>query len=161
MAFAHAIASVELDGRPWHYFDECFVFLPQKRETYTISVTYGNPETPHLVATFAKVTETTWTDGVFGFSCDWNEWSEGAPETFRYHAAVKLEGRKLLEIQNAETVRTIPLFRSIAFHELSGEDSIIHMVPRDSNDTPVKPLNPNGGVVVRFLPDAIRLSIQE
>ena len=156
--FANTVAEVTLDGKPWHYFDEKFVFLPQKRGTYQISVRYGNPQTPHLIATFARITDTKWTDGCFGFTADWNEWSDGAPDTFMYQAAIRLEGHKPEEAQNCEVVRRTPRFESAEAYELSGDESVVHMVPRSYNDPPFKPLDPNGGIVVKYLPGTVRLS---
>ena len=157
---ADTIAAVELDGKPWHYFDGRYVFLPQKRGTYSLEVTYGVPTAPRLAVTFAGVSATGWDGETFSFSCEWNEWSEGAPDGFRYHAAIRLDGRRPVHVENAEVVRTIPLFEEATIDGLSGEGSIVHMVPRSFHDAPFKPLNPNGAVVVRFLPGTVRMRIE-
>lgn len=159
--FAHPIAAVELDGRPWHYFDERFVFLPQERATHCVEVTHGTPRSPHLIATFACVRETSWSEGIFEFAAEWNEWCDGAPAGFQYHAAVELEGHGLPQVVNGEVVRRVPRFDSVDAHDLAGDDTVIHMVPRDFHETPLKPLHPHGGVVVRFLPNRVRLLIQD
>jgi hypothetical protein len=155
--FAQPIASATVDGQPWHYFDDRYLFLPQRRGTYDVGVTYGMPDTPRLVATFAPVTATGWDGHTFSFVTKWNEWSDGAPETFRYHAAVRLDGRQVTSVEHAEVVRTVPWFASAEPHDLGGESSVIHMVPRSFHDAPFKPLNPYGAVVVRYLPGAVQL----
>lgn len=155
--FAQPIASATVDGQPWHYFDDKYLFLPQRRGTYDVGVTYGMPDTPRLVATFAPVTATGWDGHTFSFVTKWNEWSDGAPETFRYHAAVRLDGRQVTSVEHAEVVRTVPWFASAEPHDLGGESSVIHMVPRSFHDAPFKPLNPYGAVVVRYLPGAVQL----
>ena len=103
------------------------------------------------------MTATGWDGHTFSFVTRWNEWSDGAPETFRYHAAVRLDGRQVTSVEHAEVVRTVPWFASAEPHDLGGESSVIHMVPRSFHDAPFKPLNPYGAVVVRYLPGAVQL----
>ena len=155
--FAQCIASATVDGRPWHYFDDRYLFLPQRRGTYDVVVTYGVPDSPRLVATFAPVTATGWDGRTFSFATRWNEWSDGAPETFRYHAAVRLDGRRVTSVDHAEVVRTVPWFASAKVHDLGGDSSIVHMVPRSFHDATFTPLNPHGAVVVRYLPGTVHL----
>ena len=112
---------------------------------------------PFLTLIVAPQTATGWDGHTFSFVTRWNEWSDGAPETFRYHAAVRLDGRRVTSVEHAEVVRTVPWFASAEPHDLGGESSVIHMVPRSFHDAPFKPLNPYGAVVVRYLPGAVQL----
>ena len=87
------VASVSLDGKPWHYFDENVVFLPGVLGCYSLDVRFGEPTVPHLCRTSALVTGTTFEGGVLGVEVGRHDWCPQLPEGMEMAGLIALAGR--------------------------------------------------------------------
>jgi len=101
--FAETVSSVQLDGKPWHYFDEKCVFLPNKTGTHSMEVAYGEPQTPHVTRTFAMVEATELNEDGLTVDAKLPVWTKELPGDLKFTAAVKTMGRKVKEVRGGET----------------------------------------------------------
>lgn len=88
--FAVPITGVEVDGKPWHYFDHDTVYLPNERNEYGIRVFSDLPATPHVVSTQANITSTAWDNHTLTISAEHPPWY--SPGVLKYVLGIHREG---------------------------------------------------------------------
>jgi len=93
---AGRVRQATVDGRPYEYFDGNLVFLPNRRGSYQVEVTLGEPDRPHLTRTCAVVEEARWDGerGIFTVAASLPEWCPALPSEMMLAALVNLEGKR-------------------------------------------------------------------
>jgi hypothetical protein len=104
MQFAQKIASVELDGKPWHYFDEDLIFLPNRAGIYQIEVEYGEPATPHLTRSYGVLESSHWDGKKLTLELGLPPWVNKLYPDLKLTAMVKTEGRRLKPVEEASVI---------------------------------------------------------
>ena len=104
MQFARKIASVELDGKPWHYFDEDLVFLPNRPGTVRIEVEYGEPATPHLTRTYGVLESSHWDGKNLTLEFGLPPWVNKLYPNLKLTALVKTGGRRVKSVEEASVI---------------------------------------------------------
>jgi hypothetical protein len=105
--FSHRIRRVRLDGKPWQYFEDQNVFLPDARGRYRVNVEFGNQDAPQLTRTYAHVIGAVWdataktltisTESPVGYE-------SGLPGGKTYSMLVCHRGFRLIDAQGAEPI---------------------------------------------------------
>ncbi len=159
--FSRRIASAKINGKAWHYFDKTFLFLPNHRGDYKIEVKFGRPKTPHIVCTFACVEETIWRDNTLTVKTSLPEWTDELLEGEHYYLAVDNAGYKLIDLEGAKVVRTVPDFQAIRPQPLTGANGIATLVPREYNHPPISGYkNIKGQTLICQPPAKLKLKFQ-
>ncbi len=104
MQFAQKIASVELDGKPWHYFDEDLVFLPNRPGTVRIEVEYGEPTTPHLTRSYGVLESSRWDGKKLALEFGLPTWVNKLYPDLKLTAMVKTEGWRVDPVEEASVI---------------------------------------------------------
>ena len=102
--FAKRIASVKLDGKPWHYFDEDLVFLPNRPGTYRIEVEYGEPTMPHLTRSYAVLESSQWDGKILTLEFALPPWANKLYPGLKLTGVVKTEGREVRSVKEASVI---------------------------------------------------------
>ena len=105
--FKDTFSVVQLDGKPWYYFDEKFVFLPNRPGTYRIKVSRQGQVGPHIIRTFALVESTEWTGTELVIKADLPQYAKKLPQDLDLYAALDMAGFHLKKIQGAKVIRTM------------------------------------------------------
>lgn len=105
--FPWPIATAELNGQPWHYFEGSHVFLPQKRGEYQLKVGKGESAAPHLTRTFANIDSMSLGDNELVLEATAPPWRQRLPEGYRLTAQIEHRDRELGEITGGKLVRTV------------------------------------------------------
>jgi hypothetical protein len=150
--FVRQIAAVELDGKPWHYFDGPFVMLPNARGDYRIRVQFGPATGPHLACTFATVTSTEWDGNTLSVTASLPEWCDSLADAEQYFLAVRNERRPLVEAVGGRVARSVPDFDVVKPMPMCGPEGVAKMVPRDYNHPPLDGYKMDKSQVVAFRP---------
>jgi len=96
-----SVGHVWVNGKEWHYQDGSVLYLPNRPGMYAIEAANGAVgQTPHLLASYALISETSWRDGIFRFRADHPLWTRKTGEDFRYTAIIDPCGRKAEAISN-------------------------------------------------------------
>ncbi len=103
--FAWPIAEVELDGKPWFYFDDTQVFLPQSRGEHELRVRKGTAVVAHLTRTYLNVRSTRFSDGELSLETVAPPWRPKIPEGLRLTAQIEHPGRELAGITGGKNVK--------------------------------------------------------
>ncbi|MBI4579397.1 MAG: hypothetical protein HY718_06815 [Planctomycetes bacterium] len=114
--FARPIAKAELDGRPWHYFEDKLLFLPNLVGDHRIRVTYGQPSEPGLIRTFACVRKTGWNGSVLELEVADPPWSGPLPEDVFYYAFLRAPAGPPKSAHGAELLDPKGDFQLLRFH---------------------------------------------
>ncbi len=117
--FAQKIAWVKLDGKPWHYFDEDLVFLPNRPGTYRVEVAYGEPTVPHLTRTYGVLESSHWDGKSLTLKFGLPPWVNKLYEGLKLTGAVKTEGRKVTSIKKASVIYRVE--KGVVIEYLPGE----------------------------------------
>ena len=102
--FAQNIASVMLNGKPWHYLDEDLVFLPNRPGTYRIEVEYGEPAAPHLTRSYGVLESSHWDGKTLTLNFGLPPWVNKLYSGLKFTGMVKTEGREIESIKDASVV---------------------------------------------------------
>lgn len=108
LEFSGKIREVNLDGKSWHYFEDCFVFLPNRKGIYELEVSLGrDPTSPHLIRTAALIEETSYKEKVFTFQVSLPVWTKKLPKGLKFSALIHLSpnNNKVKKIEGAEMVK--------------------------------------------------------
>jgi hypothetical protein len=112
--FARPIAAVKLNGKPWHYFEEQLVFLPNAEGDYRIEVTYGKRRTPALGRTHACITQTAWRNGSLSFTATLPEYQKKLPPSIRLYGLI-LHDKPITKVRGANIVNNGPRGTILSF----------------------------------------------
>ena len=102
--FAQKIASVMLDGKPWHYFDEDLVFLPNRPGTYRINVEYGEPVAPHLTRSYGVLESSHWDGKNLTLNFGLPPWVNKLYPDLKLTGMVKTEGQEIESVKEASVI---------------------------------------------------------
>jgi hypothetical protein len=102
--FAQSIASAKLDGKPWHYFDEDMVFLPNRPGTYRIQVAYGEPTVPHLTRSYGVLESSQWNGKTLTLEFGLPPWVNKLYQGLKLTGMVKTEGWEIGLIKEASVI---------------------------------------------------------
>ena len=111
--FKNPVSKVKVNGKEWNYFEGHHVFLPNRRGEYRVEVVDGTANRPHLARTFAHIENSAWKKGRLTFEAQLPEWVTGIPDRFYFYALIRHAGQNLVNIENAELVRTLESTASI------------------------------------------------
>jgi hypothetical protein len=150
--FVRGIAQATVNGKAWHYFDGPFLFLPNHRGDYEVTVTFGQCGTPHPLCTFAVIENTRWDHDQLVVKTCLPEWADDLAFGASYYLAVANAGKRLSKVVNGEIRRTIPDFDTIKPAPLAGPEGIATLVPRDYNHPPITGYRNARGHVIAFCP---------
>jgi len=117
--FAQKIASVKLDGKPWHYFDEDMVFLPNRPGTYRVEVAYGEPTVPHLTRTYGVLGSSHWDGKTLTMEFELPPWANRLYPGLKLTGAVKTEGREVTSVKKASVIYRVE--KGVVIEYLPGE----------------------------------------
>jgi hypothetical protein len=106
--FAQDVKNVKIDGYNWYYFDENFVFLPNRPGTYEVEVNYSGEVKPHLTRTFAFINSGSmgWNGERFNFTAAVPDWVSQIPGDLKIAAAVSFPGYEITSITGATIEKT-------------------------------------------------------
>lgn len=106
LLFAEPFDTVMLDGKPWPYYDERYVFLPTRPGTYRISVRRGGGERPHLMCTSGMLHLGQWSeeDKTLSLEIGLQPWNTSIPEEQMFFAMIDRAGYQLKHVEGAELV---------------------------------------------------------
>jgi hypothetical protein len=152
--FVRPIAAVELDGKPWHYFEGPFVMLPSARGDYHVRVQFGPAASPHLACTFAVISATEWDGSTLSVTTSLPEWCDSLADEEQYFLAVRNEGRSLEEVVGGRVARSVPDFDAARPMPMCGPEGVGRLVPRDYNHPPLDGYNTDKCHVIAFRPPA-------
>ncbi|MCK4400791.1 hypothetical protein KAW08_00625 [bacterium] len=113
--FKEKIVNAKVDGKPWHYFDENILFLPNKEGIYQVEVNHKGENLPHLRRTYAYVEQTNLEDNLFEFKANLPVWVKSMPDKLYFTAILDLGKRKIKKIEGAEVAKTSPKGTLIKF----------------------------------------------
>ena len=150
--FARQIAAVELDGKPWHYFDGPFVMLPNVRGDHRVRVQFGPAATPHVACTFATVNSTEWDGNALSVTTSLPEWCDSLADDEQYFVVVRNEHRPLEEATGGRVVRSVPDFDAVKPMPMCGPEGVAKLVPRDYNHPPLDGYKVDKSQVIAFRP---------
>ncbi|MCK4590474.1 MAG: hypothetical protein KAT86_01870, partial [Candidatus Latescibacteria bacterium] len=102
--FAERIASVKLDGKPWYYFDEDLVFLPNRPGTYRIEVAYGEPKVPHLTRSYGVLESSHWDGKTLTLQFGLPPWMNKLYQGLKLTGMVKTEGWEIGLLKEASVI---------------------------------------------------------
>lgn len=102
--FTRTIKAARLDGKPWYYFDDKIVFLPNAVGDYRVKVTYGKCSTPAISRTHARITETVWMDNTFSFEASLPEYQKKLPPSILLYALI-VHDRPIVKAKGAKLVK--------------------------------------------------------
>jgi hypothetical protein len=97
--------AVKLNGKPWHYFDDEHVFLPNARGQYQLEIEQGPPQSPRIVATFAAVDSTHWDDQTFTVNTQLPSWMHSVPAGYQFRMAIRWPKGELFDVTDADIQR--------------------------------------------------------
>ena len=160
--FHRRIASAQVDGQDWRYFDGPTLFLPNHRRDYRAEVTFGTPAAPHAICTFASVESMEWDESTLAVRTALPEWADSIPDGSQYYLMVAAAGRTLDDVAGGRVVRTVPEFQSIRPLDIAGRDGVATLIPRDFNHPPVGGFSIARGHVVSYRPGVeVRLTYRD
>lgn len=107
LEFKKRIAAVQLDGRPWYYFDDNLLFLPNREGKYRVAVTFGKPVTPRLLSTMGVPSEFKHDRGKLSFKLSLPPYSHRLPASIYLYAAIRTQNGSLSKIEGGEIVRKV------------------------------------------------------
>lgn len=100
-----SVASVQLDNRPWVYFDGDHVFLPNRRGEFQLQAQAGQASCPHLIATFAVVEAARWQDNALHVKTALPPWIDQLPPGYRFRLAVRTGNRRAHGVHGGSITR--------------------------------------------------------
>ncbi len=104
--FSTPFSAVRVDGKPWFYFDEGVVFLPNRRGSFEVEVALEKgKERPHITRTFARIEAFSWdaAGATLSFEAEHPPFFHGPlPAQSRYYAEVRPGSYRLVGIEGGE-----------------------------------------------------------
>lgn len=113
--FKESFSEVKLNGKLWHYFDGCFVFLPNQPGSYQVEVSREGEIVPHITRTFALVKSTEWTGTELVIETGLPQYAEKLPSGLDLYAALDMRGYHVKEIEGGKIIRSTPDGTVISF----------------------------------------------
>lgn len=147
--FAQPFTNVRINGQPWPYFEDRFVFLPTRAGTYEVAVDNALPLRPRLICTSGMLHEGRWdeTANTLTLKIGVQPWTTKIPEAQDYYATILREGYTVESIEGATTADLEPF-------KVKPEDLAV-MTERGLTVrfTPATPAQPDAGqITLQFAP---------
>ena len=107
--FKEPFTAARVNGSSWHYFDDEFVYLPNRAGDYHVEVIrQDRPPAPRIIRTFASVASTEWTGSELVIKAALPPHADKLPPDLQLYAALEMTGLRVTKIRGGEVTRTLP-----------------------------------------------------